>query len=134
MLFLIGVVMTTVGVALVLIPDIKLPEGRVLRPLPRIIIGCFFLSIFPVMFLAQPFIGDFELIFYRLFQWGIVFFLLMLSLFVFLLTTQPTRKGSKIAKTPSGNRGRSHWPETTSSSSSQQNSSQEDSDNPFRFT
>lgn len=99
MWFVLGVVLMMVGVALCLLGPIKLPGGRVLRTRYAQVCGAILLTYFPLMFMLQPYIGEWDDVFKHLVNAGLVSLNLLLVLFIILKTTQPPKPVRKHAAT-----------------------------------
>jgi hypothetical protein len=89
MLFLIGVGMAVVGVAFCLLGRVQLPQGRVLRPKYAQICGTILLAYFPLAFLIQLLIREWEFLYQWLAYFGLAVACLLAVAVLVLRTTQP---------------------------------------------
>jgi hypothetical protein len=121
-LFLLGVATAILGLACLFIKDIKILKGEELKPVPRILIGVFLLSFFPLVLAVNPLLYDLNVMASQIIQWGLWFFCVILAGLVLMLASRSARR---IRRTSQDR----HPPQPSSFSGSN-----EDANNSFRLS
>jgi hypothetical protein len=91
MLFLLGVGMAVLGVALCLLGEIKLPGSRVLKPFYAQICGVILLCYFPLVFLLYKFLGEMDAVWRLAANWFLAVLCVGSVLVIILRTTAPVK-------------------------------------------